>query len=248
MKKYLFFIASLFVLLSSCKTYYTVENTKSSFNKIDKKLDGKGNSDIDNIIAPYKDKLSKKMNEVLGYSDGLSKKQPESTLGNWIADAIVDGAERISSMKVDFAIQNYGGVRIKDLAEGEITLGKIYELMPFNNYVVILKADGAVTKQLLDLMASRGGWPISKSVHYKIEGDKAVDIFINGEPFDENKTYIIALPDYIANGGDKCYFLKDAEKIDTDQVLIRDILAEEVQIAAKNGKHINAKIEGRVIK
>ncbi len=247
MKKYLF-IVSLFILLSSCKTYYTVDNTKSSFNKIDKKLDSKDCSDIDNIIAPYKDKLSKKMNEVLGYSDGLTKNQPESTLGNWIADAIVSGAERISSVKVDFAIQNYGGVRIKDLAEGEITLGKIYELMPFNNYVVILEAGGATTKQLLDIMASRGGWPISKSVHYKIMDDKAIDIMIKGKPFDESKTYTIALPDYIANGGDKCYFLKNAKRIDTDQVLIRDLLAEEVKIAAKRGKHINAKIEGRVVK
>jgi len=248
MKKNILLFSFLFVLLSSCKTYYSVDNTKSSFNKIDKKLDSKECSDIDLMIAPYKDKLSAKMNETLGYSDGLLKRQPESTLGNWVADAIVNGAERHGSVKVDFGVQNYGGVRIKELTNGEITLGKIYELMPFNNYVVVLEADGTATRQLLDRMALYGGWPISKSVHYTIKEDKATGITINGQPFDIDKTYIIALPDYVANGGDKCSFLKDTKRIDIDQVLIRDILVEEVQIASKEGKHINSKIEGRVVK
>ena len=248
MKKNIVLFSFLFVLLSSCKTYYTVDNTKSSFNKIDKKLDGKESTDIDIMIAPYKAKLSAKMNEALGYSDGLLKKQPESTLGNWVADAIVNGAERHGSLKVDFGVQNYGGVRIKELTKGEITLGKIYELMPFNNYVVVLEADGATTKKLFDRMALYGGWPISKSVHYVIKDDQATGITINGQTFDINKNYIIALPDYVANGGDKCSFLKDAKRLDIDQVLIRDILVEEVQIANKEGKHINSKIEGRVVK
>ncbi len=248
MKNIILYSFVFLFVFSSCKTYYSIDKTNSSFNKIDKKLDDKDSSDIDFIIEPYKAKLSKKMNEVLGYSDGLFKRQPESTLGNWVSDAIASGAKRISGMNIDFAIQNYGGIRIRELAKGGITLGKIYELMPFNNYVVILKADANTVQQLMDRMALYGGWPISSSVRYKIENDKAVNILIKGRKIDKDKIYTIAMPDYIANGGDKCTFLKEAKRVDVDQVLIRDVLIDEVKQTNAKGAHINSKIEGRVTK
>lgn len=246
-KVFIILLLSIFVF-PSCRTSYVADKTNSKYNKIDKKLDANTDVDVNAIIAPYKDKLDAKMNEVLGYSDGIKMQRPESPLGNWVADAISAGAARISGEKIDFAIQNYGGVRIKEISKGDITLGKIYELMPFDNFVVVLKANGEITKKLFNKMALYGGWPISSSVRYKIKNDRAIDIIINGEPFDTDKTYTIALPDYIANGGDKCYFLSEAKKIDVDQTLIRDVLIQEVISATKNKKYISAKVEGRVVK
>ncbi len=238
---------SISFLLPSCKSYFSVNKTDTQFYKIDKRLDSIKSSKVDSIIAPYKAKLDSKMNEVIGYAEYMNKQRPESTLGNWVADVVAEKAAEISGQKIDFAVQNYGGLRIPEVTKGPVTLGKIYELMPFQNFVTIVTANGNVTKQFFDRMAQYGGWPISKGVKYKIKDGKPVDITINGKPFDTYSTYTIALPDYIANGGDKCFFFKDQKKNITAK-LIRDVLIEAVKEANAKGKPISSKIEGRVIK
>ena len=48
---------------------------------------------------------------------------------------------------------------------------------------------------------------------------------IKGKPFDIKKSYRVALPDYTANGGDRCKFLKEEPQIDNDK-MIRDLIIE----------------------
>ena len=246
MKKILIFTFGISILFGSCKSVHTLKETATQYYKVDKKIDNAKSTEVEKIIAPYKQNLDAKMNEVIGYTDGLSKKRTESTLGNWVADVIESKSANLTDKKIDFAIQNHGGLRLNSVAKGSITLGKVYEIMPFENFIVILEANGQSTLKFLNRMAEYGGWPISKSVKYIIKDNKATSIFIKGEPFNINRTYIIALPDYIANGGDKCFFLKDQPR-ETTGVLIRDILIEDIKDANENGKSIKAKIEGRVI-
>ncbi len=140
------FSLTLSFLLPSCKSYYTINKTDTQFYKIDKRLDSIESKRLDSIIAPYKAKLDSKMNEVIGYVDYMNKQKPESTLGNWVADIIADKAAEITGKKIDFAVQNYGGLRISEIPKGPITVGKIYELMPFENFVTIISAKGAACK------------------------------------------------------------------------------------------------------
>ncbi|MFN8316800.1 MAG: 5'-nucleotidase [Chitinophagales bacterium] len=104
---------------------------------------------------------------------------------------------------------NLGGIRQPQLPAGNVTLGNIFELMPFDNMIVLLVLDGKTTKQFLDIMAASGGLPIS-GVRYTISNETATAISFNGVPFDENKTYTLAISDYLANGGDKLDFLKNS--------------------------------------
>ena len=126
---------------------------------------------------------------------------------------------------VDFACQNYGGIRIPALARGNVTVGSIYELMPFDNTLKILTIDGPTTQQLLDRIAEKGGWPISRTLSFTIDNDRATNIVIKGQPFDINNSYKVALPDYIADGGDDCSFLLGAPA-ETDDRMIRDIIID----------------------
>ena len=174
------------------------------------------------------------MNKVIGETAGaFTKGQPESTLGNWFADIIYEQSCKYYGKPIDFATQNYGGLRIPSLPKGELTKGKIYELMPFDNMVVILELDAATVVQLLERIAAQGGWPTSKQLRFEIKDDKVQNIQINGKPFDYDKTYLVSLPDYIANGGGRCFFLKDQKRNETGK-LVRDALLEYIVECKKN--------------
>ena len=180
--KLCFWVLILFGTVNSCTTSYRVNSVKDSYLRIDPKLDS-GSNTIDSIINPYKTGLDKIMNEEIGYSDGLTISKPESTLGNWVADALKKNAEQETNMNIAFAVQNYGGIRIKEIPKGPVTLSKIYELMPFDNYLAIMEVDGKIVAEFLDRLAKYGRWPVSSSLKFRIEGETAKDIFIDGVAF-----------------------------------------------------------------
>lgn len=243
--KFLLLFISLILFSFSCKTIYKVKSENANYLKVDKRQDVIKSASMDSMIMPYKIKLDKIMNEVIGNCDGLSIEKPESTLGNWMADALEKNSETFLGKDVSFAILNHGGIRIKDISNGEVTLSKMYELMPFENYVSFIDMDGKSVQTLLDRIANYGGWPVSKSLRFNILNNQATNIFIDGKPLDPEAKYTIALPDYIANGGDDCFFLEPLPKTNTEY-LLRDLFISEVKNSKKAGKNIGSAIDGRI--
>ena len=209
MNKIYFGLVILLISISSCKIYHEA-NTEHS--KYDLTTDANIQSDIEinEMIAPYKEDLDAEMNQVIGVCEKeLMKALPECTLGNWAADAILEQCNNTYSGPVDFAVVNYGGIRIPSLPQGDITTGKIFELMPFDNMLVVLEVKGSVVQQLFENIAGRGGWPVSKGVVCTFNtAGQLLDVQINGKAIDTNKIYRIGITDYVANGGDKCDFFK----------------------------------------
>jgi len=198
------------------------------------------------MLKPYRDSLNKSMNEVIGFStNGLTKKQPESVLGNFMTDAIKVMAEKKFNKKIDAAFLNFGGIR-SYIPKGEVTVGKIFELMPFDNVVVIQNLKGSELIVFLNRVCEKGGWPVSEGLTYSIKDKKLGEVFINNKPLEPNTTYSIANSDYIANGGDNCEMLKTIPKQNLNY-LMRDALLEYTKLLTAEGKPINAKIENRVV-
>ncbi len=197
------------------------------------------------MLAPFSDSINKTMNRLIGFSTtGLTKKQPESELGNFMTDCMKEMAQQKFGKKVDAAFVNYGGIR-SYLPKGDITVGKIYELMPFDNLIVLQEVNGSVLKLFLAKVAERGGWPVS-GMSYQIKDKHPQNILIGGKPIDDNTIYIIANTDYIAlQGGDDCSMLKGLPTVNIGY-LFRDALIEYVQQVTKKGNPIESKIEGRV--
>lgn len=200
---------------------------------------------VEAIIKPFRDSMMTEMNEVIGRCAGIfTKKQPESSLGNLLADMELEQARSITHQPVDFAIINYGGIRIPQLPEGPITVGKVYELMPFDNLLVVVSIDGLVTRALFQQMAEAGGIPIA-GARYRISGDNAQDILIGGMPLDTTKFYRVALSDYLANGGDKLELLKGRPRTETN-VLLRDVFLTAIRERQQKGEALSPKTDGRV--
>lgn len=222
-------------LIAGCKTSSYVADIDTSYERIDRY--DKEDPELTALIAPYKTKLDKKMYEVIAYAPmDYTKGKPNSSLGSWFTDIMAKEAERLTGKEIAFAAQNYGGLRIPTMASGDITVSDIYELMPFDNMLVILDLSGATVQELLDMMASHGGWPVSDQLKFTISGGKATDVVIRDQPLMRDKRYLVALPDYIANGGDKAYYLVDQKRENLD-LLIRDIIIDylrDLPIDAKN--------------
>lgn len=236
---YLFFL----LLLSSCATQYVAN--QYSFTDEQVKAAADKDKSIDSIIQPYKLALDKEMNIVIGYADdALTKIQPESDLGTFMCDLVLKKTRDYTGQHIDFTFLNHGGIRLPSLPKGDITYGKMIELMPFDNRIAVMEVTGLTLDSLFNHMAAKGGWHVSGAT-YKIKNGKAVDVTIQGQPLQSRGVYTMAVSDYLSQGGDNCTMLQGIPYTDTKKTL-RDALIEGVKEMTSRGEHIKSVLDGRV--
>lgn len=198
------------------------------------------------LIRPYTEKLSTEMEVVVAQCEQeIFKGKPESLLGNWMADLVLEKSRRYYNGNIDFSVVNFGGIRVPSLPQGNITRGKIYELMPFDNYLVVVTLDGQTVQKLFDHIANLGGWPIS-GAQFTLSSSKALGLHIGGYPVKHQETYRVAISDYLANGGDKCTMLIDRPQ-EPLGVLLRDAILEYCNELTARGELISPVLEERII-
>lgn len=240
-----FFLLSL-VLLGACSPkIYQVQSAEVNFTEANTQLEE--DKQVLALIDPYKKQLDKQMNKVIGYASKEilnGRKQNETLLGNFVVDISFARAKKEAKTPVDLAFVTFGGLR-SSIPAGEIKVSDIFELMPFENEMVVLEVDAGVVKELFDYLATTRNIAISNS-KVLIENDKVKDVLINGEPIDMQKTYYIITSDYLANGGDNMSFLSKAKKTTFLNVKLRDMIIESIMQENQAGRKIDASIGGRV--
>lgn len=201
------------------------------------------------LLLPYKDSLDKLMDVVVGYSDAAMPKERdklETLLGNFVADVCL---ERVNlsklPVKADLCLLNNGGLR-SSLPKGAITRGTIFELMPFDNEIVVVTLSGEKTRDLLRYLAASGGQPAAGLKMGITPDKKPGTILIQGQPFDSTRTYNIVTSDYLANGGDKMEFFREPLQVTTIGVKIRDAILDYCEMKAKQEQALSPKLDGRL--
>tara|TARA_B100000131_G_C18008277_1_gene569386 strand:+ start:317 stop:1021 length:705 start_codon:yes stop_codon:yes gene_type:complete len=198
LKNYIILLAMLFL---ACSPEYKLQSYSDKLIKVEAKLD----SSILSIINPYQLEIEDQMNEVLTYTkNNLTKGKPQSTIGNFVTDLCLNYAD------ADICIMNNGGLRT-NIDKGPISRGKIYELMPFENELVILELNKNDYMGLLQYIVQRGGEPFSG---IKITIDNKGQIISNSWPvnFELGEKVKVLTSDYLANGGDKMSFFKNKKQ------------------------------------
>lgn len=240
--KHIAFWMLAIVVFTACKTYVPIQE-KFSLNKINKTI--LADSATLAYYLPYKDSLDKIMKIPLAeLAEDLSKKMPESTLGNMMADILKIKTAAYTNQTIDVAILNYGGIRTPSLSKGTLMVEHAYLLMPFDNYLVEQILTGQQLSDYCDSLAIKGGWPVA-GIAFVIKNKKASDIRVNGIPIDLKKNYNVATNDYLANGGDGMTFLKTIPQIQTGK-LYRDAIIEYWKEQTKAGKKIQSNLENRI--
>lgn len=241
-----FFFVVFFLTFVSCSRQYHLADISTRTYRIEK-----ASFPVDvtaaALIEPYKLQLDKTMIEVISINEEeLVKGKPSSTLTNWFTDILLDETQNYYNGLIHFAIQNYGGIRVPFLAKGNVTVGSVYELMPFDNimYIVVMKGDKI--QAMCDKLAESGGWPVSKGIYFEIAFGKAKNIKINNQPIEFTKSYTVAVPDYIAKGGDNMDMFKDAEITNTG-IFIRDLILKNLRANHKKGITIRPNNEKRIV-
>lgn len=211
-------------------------------------LTGCGQS-MKDFIAPYIDEMKTMMNEKMGHSAAfLTRGRPQSPLGNFTSDAMREIATKYYDKPVDISIMNVGGIR-NDLPAGDITLGDLYKIYPFENTFEILELKGSDLDELIHSMAGKKLEALSGvKLTLELEGSKAVarNILIGGQPIDPERTYVIATIDYLAEGNDGMTPLtRCTRRVKTGRIL-RECMIDYVKELNAKGQEINGQIDDRV--
>nr|WP_319569521.1 5'-nucleotidase [uncultured Draconibacterium sp.] len=207
-------------------------------------------STIVKLYAPYKNILEKDMNRVLAISEKeLLKDKPESLLTNFLADLLLEqGAVVANDHQLNFtpavSFFNYGGIR-SSLPKGEITVGNIFELMPFENELVFIELKGDKMQAFMDYIADHGGGSVG-GARMVIANDKANDVKIGGKEIDFNKNYWLVTNDYVAAGGDGLEMLAENEQFINSGEKIRDAIIDYLEELTNNNQHVNPKLDERI--
>jgi len=201
-------------------------------------------------IQPYKDKLRTEIDKFLCYNPKVLSRHEsdlESSLGNLYADICYQRSNRIFNKKtglnIDFALFNFGGIR-KVIPKGNITVKDIFELMPFENILVITELSGTQTRALFNYLEKRQeAHPISR-LKLELKGEKLDKISIQDKPFDISKNYYILTHDYLQHGGDHMDFFKDPLSLFNTQYKVRDAIIDYLSSIDT----IKTELDGRFIK
>ncbi len=244
MKKFVFLLA--LAGLSACQPKgYHVASRTASLTIIDSAA-APADSSVARFLTPYRQKLNSTMNEVLTRSTGRIEKKPiDGPLNELLTDALLQQATQRYGKPLDASHLNYGGIR-NNLPAGDITTGSIFEVMPFDNQLVVLTLAGTMLKQLLDHFA-KGDKLVIGGLRAKTHNGEVQDVtFTNGRTLQPSETYTIAISDYVADGGDSANFLKDAVKRENINYLIRDALIDYFRQQGKTGQPLKPVSDGRI--
>jgi 2',3'-cyclic-nucleotide 2'-phosphodiesterase (5'-nucleotidase family) len=242
-----FFCAILF--LFSCNQHLVVREVNTKNISVNAQV-GSLDTVVESMVKPYRDSMANDMSKLVAISSSaLIKGKPESKLTNLVSDILLDFAtsyclKQNLSTRPDVAYVNYGGLRAS-LPKGDITVERIFELMPFENEIVLIKITGESIQLMAGKIAGRGGEGVA-GMKMGIKNGKASSLTSGGKPIDPKAFYWLVTNDYTANGGDQMsMFLNPVERINTN-MKIRDLLIQAIGDRYKRDGIIDVKEDGRI--
>lgn len=198
----------------------------------------------DSLISAYVAKAEEGFDEVIATLTRPLRRSgdSQSLLGNMIVDAMNYSAQS------DIAMSNFGGVR-NDLEAGPVTIEDIFRVLPFGNKMAVVQVSGQFIKELIEdrVTGNSRGMLISGAVvvvdKRKPNRDRVTIQSIQGKPFDPQKSYKLAVSDYLAEGNSGFGRLTE---VDASHMIYSGIMVRQALIDYMNaGQTEKTKIDNR---
>lgn len=215
-------------------------------------LDSTYDAKIDPKLAKYVDKkrhqMEKQMQVVIGHTDAeLESFAPESPLSNFLTDLLLNEASNYikDTMfdNMDMSMLNFGGIRTS-MPAGDVTVGNIFSISPFDNYLTFIALKGSELRKALSRFTDKFNAPYSGAV-ITYKNNKPTQILVQGKPLDDNRIYKFVTVDFIADGGDHLLEGVQYEKVEKTSTTLRDFLIAELKAMNARGEKIIGKKDGR---
>ncbi|WP_455791605.1 5'-nucleotidase C-terminal domain-containing protein [Clostridium butyricum] len=244
----------------------------TNWNAVSVNSDTKLDPEAEEIVNQAYDDIGSTFNEVIGHDEvqytSTQKGEPfgESELGNWMADVVKNKAV------ADIGIVNNGGIRLSPIVAGDITVGTIFKVMPFDNTITTVKMNGAQLKKLVEQgIADNTGkglqisgvkiiydntkqsyvMPVKDSngniIKQETEGERVKSIVWekDNSEIKDTDVFTVGAPDFVSTGGDNFteFTVDDVKSTYVDShILVRDALLESVKENNKIVVNMNNRI------
>lgn len=228
MRKIILFTLSLSFFLASCHKPMHVTSVTTEAIPVNASSDAIEDKSYLAELAPVTAALEKEMNVRIGYApERMWVGEPECPMLNWASDALWEAAKKVYDGRVDFAIVNMGGMRCS-WQQGPVTKRDVFELMPFDNRLVVLTLKGEAVLELCESFARYGAQGVA-GMRVTIIDEQLADVTIGGKPLNPKALYTVATSDYLAGGTDHMEALTKYVDYWNSDLLIRDLYLEAVQ-------------------
>ena len=172
----------------------------------------------------------------------------ECSMGNLIADAML---ERVADQGIEIAIANSGGIRAS-IDAGEVTMGEVLTVLPFQNTLSTFQVTGATFVEALENGVSQmeegaGRFPQVAGVTFTVDpsaeaGSRISDVMVGGAPIEAEKVYGVVSNNYVRNGGDGYAMFKGAMNAYDFGPDLADVTAEFIAANAPYAPYTDGRI------
>lgn len=252
MRAFIFFLT---MILLGCGPKLTYINSKALENNQQIHQD----SSIVTWLQPLTDSLNSEMNQIIGYTPFniqpirarnriTEHQQHKANLARLVTDYTLQFSQEFASKnnlpKPELVVLNHNGLR-NGIDSGNISKGTIFEVMPFDNEVLLLVLSGSQMTELFNYIATIGGSPIS-GAELHLDSTIFTKAVINGNTFDSRRSYCIATVDFMYEGGDGFTMLKTPKRVFQTGKLLRDIILEGIEMEYKQSGTIENRNSPRI--
>lgn len=222
-----------------------------TLNNVEAELGKYDGTELEPVAAILKDAQGRlaPLKVVLGHSDAMYlnlRTDPDLPLGNLFADALRAYGTRYFKQPMDFAVTNFGGIRVP-LPEGPVTMEDISSMFPFKNYLCYVRMKGSSLQKLLEQLAATKAFQAVSGVQVKVKNHKLESALVGGKPIDPDRIYNVTTIDFLLDGGDKLNIGALAESVQLSKVLLKEVMLDYVKGCESRGEVIHAESDGRVI-
>lgn len=219
-------------LIFSCKQDFNLSKIEGKRVDINESI--AADQAIEDFIKPYREHVNSDLDSVISYAVATYSKSDgelNTAIGNLMADATFSESNPVfkkrTNKDIDFVLLNHGGIRAI-ISKGNITSRTAFEVMPFENSVVVVGLKGKQISEMMTYLAQvKRAHPLSNQVELILDkNSKTISATISGQAIDTNKIYYVATNDYLYNGGDRMTFFQPNEGLHVLDYKIRNVLID----------------------
>ncbi len=220
--------------------YQTVCLDSTFDHKIDRKLA--------RYVSARKGRLDKRMNVKVGSSDeAMFSSAPQSSLSNFLTDLLLAKAPAYAdSRPCDVAILNFGGIR-SCFPKGDITVGDVYKVSPFDNYIVTVTLSGGELQRVIERFRYSQMNAAYSGMEIQFRNDVPEKALVGGRPIAPDSLYRLVTLNFISGGGDGILSDIKFESCCYTSAVFRDFVIAELQNMTRKGLVVSGREDARAV-